>query len=82
MASTAIAETLTERLQSHRMTVLRVDRERGRVECAGHARWTSVSRAHLRDVNPGDIVQIESRHGHPARLFLVRTAAEELTSPE
>jgi hypothetical protein len=81
-ASTAFAESLTDRLHYHRMTVLRVDRDHGRVECAEHGQWTSVSRADLRGVSPGDIVQIESRRGQTARLYLVRTAAEELSSPE
>jgi hypothetical protein len=81
-ASVAGAETLTERLQQTRMTVLRTDRQAGTFMCAEHRRWMSVSKADLSKVHEGDIVNVEKRNGRPARLMVVRSASDELASPE
>ena len=81
-ASAALAAGLTDRLQAERMTVVRVDHAAGRFECAEHRRWTAVLRADLREVHPGDIVKVEPAKGKPARIVVVRTAADEIASPE
>jgi hypothetical protein len=81
-ASAALAAGLTDRLQAERMTVVSVDHAAGRFQCAEHRRWTSALRADLRDVQQGDIVTVEPAKGKPARIVIVRTAADEITSPE
>jgi len=59
--SAAIAESLTDRLQAARMTVVRVDKGAGKFLCAEHRRWTAVSAADLSAVHPGDIVKVDRR---------------------
>jgi hypothetical protein len=81
-ASAALAAGVTDRLQTDRMTVVRVDHAAGRFECAEHLRWTTVLKADLRGVNPGDIVKVEPAKGKPARIVVLRTAADEIASPE
>ena len=81
-ASAALAAGLTDSLQAERMTVVKVDHAAGRFECAEHRRWTAVLRADLREVHPGDIVKVEPAKGKPARIVVVRTAADEIASPE
>jgi hypothetical protein len=81
-ASAAAAATLTDRMQTERMTVLEVDRAAGRFKCAEHRRWTSVAKTNLQDVHPGDIVRVEPTGGQLSRLVVLRAAADELSSPE
>jgi hypothetical protein len=73
---------ITERLQGDRMTVLSVDRMSSRFQCVEHRSWTPVAKDSLGGVSQGDIVRVEKAAGQRARLVLVRTAAEELSSPE
>lgn len=80
-ASVAVAG-ITERLQSDRMTVLNVDRMSGRFQCVEHRTWTPVAKDSLTGISQGDIVRVEKAAGQRTRLSLVRTAAEELSSPE
>jgi hypothetical protein len=81
-ASAAIAGGLTTDLQAGRMTVVKVDRASGQFQCAEHARWTPVARESLRGVQQGDIVRVERASGSVPRLVVLRTAADELSSPE
>jgi hypothetical protein len=81
VAIAARAGTLTDLMQTSRMTVLQVDRANGRIFCAEHHKWMAVARADLTEVAAGDIVRVERGEGR-AHLTLVRTAAEELASPE
>ena len=81
-AATAAASGLTERLAFSRMTVLKVDTATGRFMCAEHLKWTPVAKADLQGLGAGDIVRVDTRPGAPAHLVLLRTAAEELASPE
>ena len=81
-ASAALAAGLTDRLQAERMTVVKVDHDAGRFQCAEHRRWTAALRTDLRDVHPGDIVKVEPAKGKPARIVVLRTAADEMASPE
>jgi len=84
MASAAIATaagTLTDAMQASRMTVVKVDRTASRFLCAEHQRWTAVAPADLTAVNQGDIVRVARGQG-PARLTVVRTAADEIATPQ
>jgi hypothetical protein len=81
-ASAALGAGLTEQLQADRMTVLKVDRAGGRVQCAEHQKWTAVSKQSLEAVAPGDIVRMERSAGTATRLVVLRTAADEMASPE
>ncbi len=80
-ASAALAAGWTERLQTERMTVLKVDRAAGQYLCVEHQRWTSVAKDSLASVQTGDIVRLEPAAGRP-RLVVLRTASDELASPE
>ena len=75
------AGTLTDLIQNSRMTVVKVDRTGGRFLCAEHLRWTAVATADLTRVSPGDIVRVERGEGR-AHLTVLRTAADEIASPE
>jgi hypothetical protein len=76
------AGALTDRVEARRMTVLKTDIGTGRFLCAEHRHWSAVNKADLRGLQPGDIVRVEPQASGPARLVLLRTAAEELSSPE
>ena len=82
LATSALAAGLTERLQADRMTVVQVDRAKATFLCAEHRRWTSVPPADIPALSAGDIVTLERRDGQVARVRVVRTAADELSSPE
>ena len=83
LTATAVAAAgLSERLETSRMTVLKVDKQSGRVFCVEHQKWSAVSRADLNAVHPGDIVRLTREDGKPTRLAVVRTAADEIASPE
>ena len=79
-ATVVAASSLTERMDS-RMTILKTDLSTGRFLCVEHGSWTSVVTSTLRGRQPGDIVRVDQRGGE-ARLVVLRTAAEELGSPE
>ena len=81
-ATVVAASGITERLESQRMTVLKTDLATGRFLCAEHRHWTPVLKADLRGLHPGDIVRVEPQEGGRVRLVLLRTAADELASPE
>src|SRR5262245_42837656 len=81
-ASVAGAESLSERMDASRMTVLKIDRARGRFECVEHRQWTTVIKKDLDGLHPGDIVRVTSGGSAPAHITIVRSAADELASPE
>ena len=81
-ATTVAASGLTERLQATRMTILKTDTATGRFLCVEHLKWTPVAKGDLRGLQPGDIVRVEPRPDQPARLVLLRTAADEIAGPE
>ena len=81
-ATIVAAAGLTERIDGNRMTVLKIDLTSGRFLCTEHRHWTPVLRSDLQGLQPGDIVRVEPQAGGRARLVLLRTAAEELSSPE
>jgi hypothetical protein len=81
-ATVVAASSLTERLDTQRMTVLKTDLASGRFLCAEHRHWTSVVKSDLRGLQAGDIVRVDPQANRRARLVLLRTAADELESPE
>jgi hypothetical protein len=82
VASVAAAETLTDRVQSRRMTVLQIDQEAGRFQCVEHKRWITVSKAGLSRMGAGDIVRVERNGARLPSLVVLRPAAEELAGFE
>jgi hypothetical protein len=80
-ASVVAAGSLTDRIDG-RMTIIKTDPSTGRILCAEHQNWTTVAKSDLRAVHPGDIVRVQTQTGGEARLILLRTAADELGSPE
>jgi hypothetical protein len=81
-SSSALAADLTERIMSERMTVVKVDRAHGRFLCAEHRHWTWISKQDAALISTGDIASLQHDAGSAPRLRVVRTAADELTSPE
>lgn len=81
-ASMVSAAGLTEGLQTERLTVLKVDHAAGQFQCAEHRRWITVAKDSIARVRPGDIVRLERANGRPARVVVLRAAADELASPE
>lgn len=91
-----MAESITDRLQRDRLIVVEVSRETGRLRVRGAAEACSdiscgeevvVDASEgptggLEALNPGDIIRLESDHGSPHRIVVVRRVWEELTSPE
>jgi hypothetical protein len=82
IATSALAAGFTERLQTDRMTVAQIDQARARFLCAEHRRWNPVPTEDLIGLGAGDIVMIERLEGRVAKVRVVRTAAEEMGSPE
>jgi hypothetical protein len=85
LASVAVAGAaggLTDLMQTSRMTVVKVDAATGAFLCAEHRKWTAVTRGDLAGVTPGDIVRVDRQPGALPRIAVVRTATDELTSPE
>ena len=80
--SAALAAGFTEWMQNERMTVTRVDHEGGRFYCAEHHRWTQLSKRDAMAVSVGDIISVDAHEGEMVKVRVVRTAAEELSSPE
>ena len=80
--SAALAADFTERMQTDRMTITKVDRDGGRFLCAEHLRWTHVSKPDATMLAVGDIVSVDAPAGEVTKVRVVRTAADELSSPE
>lgn len=80
--SALAAVSLTERLEARRMTVIEVDRDAGAFLCAEHRRWIPVLRTDLQGIEPGDIVRVDRKDGHPTRLMALRTASDGLAGAE
>ena len=78
--SAALAASITERMQTERMTVTKIDRESGQFFCAEHQRWTRISKSDAAMLGVGDIIGVEAHDGQKVRVL--RTAADELSSPE
>ena len=80
-ATVFAASSLTERMEG-RMTVLKTDLITSRFQCVEHRAWTLVVSSDLKGVQPGDIVRVQSQPDGDTRLIVLRTAADELGSPE
>ena len=91
-----MTQSLTDWLQQARVTVVEVDREKGRLRVRGASDACSDlacsertvvvtdddARSGLGALNPGDIVRVESTDGRPERIVVLRRVWDELTSPE
>jgi anti-sigma-K factor RskA len=91
-----MAQSLTERLQESRLTVVAVDPERGRVRVRGAAdACTDLAcseqalvvtdegtTSDLGALNPGDTIKVESAAGRAQKLIVLRHAWDEIASPE
>jgi hypothetical protein len=80
VVSAAGAESLTDRLQTGRMTVLKVDTNPHQFLCVEHKRWTSVPNGAR--FAAGDIVKVEASNGRVERVIKLRDASDALASPE
>jgi len=90
-----MSQSLTERLQTVRLTVVQVDAAQGRLRVRGEADACSEitcgeqtlvisdeARGGLEALQPGDIVKIEPAAAQPQRIVIVRRAWDETASPE
>ncbi|OLC13050.1 MAG: hypothetical protein AUH29_14295 [Candidatus Rokubacteria bacterium 13_1_40CM_69_27] len=90
-----MTQSLTERLQQTRLTIVDVDVAKGRLRVRGAAdACTELScseqtvvlsdegKSGLEALNPGDIVKIEPAGDRPDKIVVVRRAWEEIASPE
>ena len=91
-----MAQSLTERLQESRLTVVAVDPEHARIRVRGAAEACTdltcteatvvvtddAPTSDLAALNPGDIVKVEPSIGRLSRIVVVRRAWEEIASPE
>ena len=91
-----MAESLSEHLQSTRLTVVEVLKEAGRLQVKGLEDacsdvWCGTEAVveacegpsgSLDAVNPGDIIRLEPMPGGAQRIRIVRRVWDELTSPE
>ena len=91
-----MVQSLSELIQESRLTIVAVDKSRGRVRvrgaadactdlsCSEHALVVTddVAKADLELLNPGDIVKIEPAAGPAEKIVVVRRAWEEIASPE
>jgi hypothetical protein len=80
--SVAGGESLSDRLQAGRMTVLEVNAKTGQFRCLEHKRWTSVPNGELSVLGAGDIVKVETGNGGVHRVIKLRGASDDLASPE
>jgi hypothetical protein len=90
-----MTQNFTERLQATRLTVVEVDRARGRLRVRGEADacseiacgeqtlvLTDEAEGGLEALQPGDIVKVEPAGTRPQRIVIVRRAWDETASPE
>jgi hypothetical protein len=90
-----MSQSLTEQLQTVRLTVVDVDAAQGRLRVRGEADVCSEitcgeqtlvvsdeGRGGLESLQPGDIVKIEPAGGRAQRVVIVRRAWNETASPE
>jgi hypothetical protein len=90
-----MSQSLTERLQSVRLTVVAVDPVHGRLRVRGEADVCSEitcgeqtlvvgdeGGGGLQALQPGDIVKVEPAGAQPQRIVIVRRAWDETASPE
>jgi hypothetical protein len=90
-----MSQSLTERLQTIRLTVVQVDAAQGRLRVRGEADACSEitcgeqtlvvsdeGGGGLEALQPGDIVKIEPAGVRPQRIVIVRRAWDETASPE
>jgi hypothetical protein len=89
-----MTQSLSDRLQQERVTVVEVDPDHGRLRVKGdgcsdlscHDRTVVItedaSEAGLEALNPGDVVRIETVATRVARIVVLRRVWEQIASPE
>jgi len=90
-----MAQSLTDFLQTNRLTVVGINKEAGRVRvrdaadmctdltCQGTVVVTDAEqKADLDLLNPGDIIKVETQDGRAQRIVVLRRAWDEIASPE
>jgi hypothetical protein len=90
-----MTQSLTDRLQQTRLTVVEVDESHGRLRVKGvedactdlacpatAVVVTDEGHGDLRTLNPGDIVKLESVAGRLEKIVVLRRVWEEIASPE
>ena len=96
MVDLAVAQNMTESLQTDRMTVVEVNKAAGRIVCLnGEPRIVAHEvhngalvvaddgqRADLGFLNVGDVIKAEIRDGRIHKIVVLRRAWAELASPE
>ena len=89
-----MTQGLTDWLQHNRLTVIGVDKERGRIRVRAHDDACSditcgdsllvagEGSAGLEALQPGDIIRVDREPGRQDKIVVVRRVWDELTSPE
>jgi hypothetical protein len=90
-----MTQSITERLQNTRLTVVEVDPAQRRLRVRGEADACSditcgehtlvlseEGQGGLEALHPGDIVKVEPAAARPERIVVVRRAWDEIASPE
>jgi hypothetical protein len=90
-----MTQSITERLQNTRLTVVEVDPAQRRLRVRGEADACSditcgehilvlseEGQGSLEALHPGDIVKVEPAAARPERIVVVRRAWDEIASPE
>jgi len=89
-----MTQGLTDWLQQNRLTVVGVDKDRGRIRVRAHGDACSdltcgdsllvagEGLVGLDAVHPGDIIRVDRQPGRPDQIVVVRRVWDELTSPE
>jgi len=89
-----MTQGLTDWLQHNRLTVIGVDKERGRnrvrahddacsdIACGDSLLVAGEGSAGLDALQPGDIIRVDREPGRQDKIVVVRRVWDELTSPE
>ncbi len=97
LSAPAFAESLTDRLQARRMTVLEVKKEAGQIYCLEASGLRVVEfkngavplvitdsgqQADLSLLHPGDLIKVERKDGRAQKIVILRHPWDEIASPE
>lgn len=98
LAAPAFAQSLTDLLLAHRLTVLKVNTSAGQISCLdanGRLRVVElgngalplvvadgVQRADLNLLTSGDVIKVERDGGRASKVTVLRRASDEIASPE
>ena len=97
LAGPTFAQSLTDLVQTHRMTVLEVKKDAGQIYCLAADGLRVVTfpngntplvvtdteqRADLGLLKPGDLIKVEAKDGQVSKIIVLRRGADETASPE